>query len=183
MEPFFSAVNPEAIGVFGLFATVICFGLEQIGVGVTKDTDPVKMQRTLGYIAIVFGAVCQLFTSVWFFAFNLVGDHSKFLGTVFGFFGLFWLLVGIFFIKGGDKKMMANFFIPCLILNTLFLVRCIQDGLIFPLGIAVVVIELLLLTLIPGWYTGNPKLSKLAGVWNLVIAAFGFFLLYPHVLG
>ena len=27
-------VNPEAIGLFGLFATVICFGLEQLGVGV-----------------------------------------------------------------------------------------------------------------------------------------------------
>ena len=26
-------VNPEAIGLFGLFATVICFGLEQLGVG------------------------------------------------------------------------------------------------------------------------------------------------------
>lgn len=42
-------VNPEAIGLFGLFATVICFGLEQLGVGV-KGADHEKLTRTLGYI-------------------------------------------------------------------------------------------------------------------------------------
>ncbi|MFR4757287.1 MAG: hypothetical protein ACLT9P_03560 [Evtepia gabavorous] len=47
-------VNPEAIGLFGLFATVICFGLEQLGVGV-KGADHEKLTRTLGYIAIFFG--------------------------------------------------------------------------------------------------------------------------------
>ena len=35
-------VNPEAIGLFGLFATVICFGLEQLGVGV-KGADHEKL--------------------------------------------------------------------------------------------------------------------------------------------
>lgn len=47
-------VNPEAIGLFGLFATVICFGLEQLGVGV-KGADHEKLTRSLGYIAIFFG--------------------------------------------------------------------------------------------------------------------------------
>ena len=47
-------VNPEAIGLFGLFATVICFGLEQVGVGV-KGADHAKLTRSLGYIAIFFG--------------------------------------------------------------------------------------------------------------------------------
>ncbi|MFR6379260.1 MAG: hypothetical protein ACLUNZ_05060 [Evtepia sp.] len=47
-------VNPEAIGLFGLFATVICFGLEQVGVGV-KGADHAKLTRSLGYIAVFFG--------------------------------------------------------------------------------------------------------------------------------
>ena len=40
-------VNPEAIGLFGLFATVICFGLEQLGVGV-KGADHEKAHPHLG---------------------------------------------------------------------------------------------------------------------------------------
>ncbi len=97
-------VNPEAIGLFGLFATVICFGLEQLGVGV-KGADHEKLTRTLGYIAIFFGGFTQLFTSLCMYLFSVGGDHSVYLGTVFGFFGLFWILVGFFFfIKGGDKE-------------------------------------------------------------------------------
>ena len=42
---------------------------------------------------------------------------------------------------------------------------------------------MLLITLVFGWYTENPKLSKLAGVCNLAIGFISFFLLYPHVLG
>ena len=103
-------VNPEAIGLFGLFATVICFGLEQLGVGV-KGADHEKLTRTLGYIAIFFGGFTQLFTSLCMYLFSVGGDHSVYLGTVFGFFGLFWILVGFFFIKGGDKKAMAHFFL------------------------------------------------------------------------
>ncbi|MBQ5583516.1 MAG: hypothetical protein IIU74_02115 [Ruminiclostridium sp.] len=175
-------VNPEAIGVFGLFATVICFGLEQVGVGV-KGADHEKLTRTLGYIAIIFGGVCQLYTSVSMFLFSVGGDHSKYLGTVFGFFGLFWILVGLFFLKGGDKKVMAHFFFCALILVVLFTVRAFADGLIWPLGIDCVVIDILLISLIFGWYTENPKLGKLAGLCNIAIGAISFFLLYPHVLG
>ena len=45
------------------------------------------------------------------------------------------------------------------------------------------VIDVLLITLVFGWYTENPKLGKLAGVCNLAIGFISFFLLYPHVLG
>lgn len=152
-------VNPEAIGLFGLFATVICFGLEQLGVGV-KGADHEKLTRTLGYIAIFFGGFTQLFTSLCMYLFSVGGDHSVYLGTVFGFFGLFWILVGFFFIKGGDKKAMAHFFLCGLILCIGFTIRAFQDGLVWPLGIDLVVIDVLLLTLIPAWYTGKPALTK-----------------------
>ena len=152
-------VNPEAIGLFGLFATVICFGLEQVGVGV-KGADHAKLTRSLGYIAIFFGG----FT---------------YLGTVFSFFGLFWILVGFFFLKGGDKKVMAHFFLTALILVIGFTIRAFQDGLIWPLGVDLVVIDLLLITLIPAWYTEKPALTKLAGVCNLAIGIISLFLLFP----
>lgn len=51
---------------------------------------------------------------------------------------------------------MAHFFLCGLILVIGFTVRAFQDGLIWPLGIDLVVIDVLLLTLIPGWYTGKP---------------------------
>ena len=162
-----AAVNPEAIGLFGLFATVICFGLEQLGVGV-KGADHEKLTRTLGYVAIFFGGFTQLFTSLWMYLFS-----------VGGFFGLFWILVGFFFLKGGDKKVMAHFFLCGLILVIGFTVRAFQDGLIWPLGIDLVVIDVLLLTLIPGWYTGKPALTKLAGVCNIAIGIISAFLLFP----
>ncbi len=173
-------VNPEAIGVFGLFATVICFGLEQIGVGV-KGADHEKLTRTLGYIAIFFGGFTQLFTSLWMYLFSVGGQHSAFLGTVFGFFGLFWILVGFFFLKGGDKKVMAHFFACCLILCLLFTYHALQLGLIWPLGIDLIVIDILLLTLIPAWYTGKPEYTTFAGICNLAIGGISFFLLYPAV--
>lgn len=171
-------VNPEAIGLFGLFATVICFGLEQVGVGV-KGADPAKLTRTLGLIAIIFGGTTQIFTGVCMYLFRVGGDHSIYLGTVFGFFGLFWTLVGLFFLKGGDKKVMAHFFLCGLILCLGFTARAFQDGLVWPLGVDLVVIDVLLVTLIPAWYTGRPALTKFAGVCNLAIGAISLFLLFP----
>lgn len=171
-------VNPEAIGLFGLFATVICFGLEQVGVGV-KGADHAKLTRSLGYIAILFGGFTQLFTGVCMYLFSVGGDHSIYLGTVFSFFGLFWILVGFFFLKGGDKKVMAHFFLTALILVIGFTIRAFQDGLIWPLGVDLVVIDLLLITLIPAWYTEKPALTKLAGVCNLAIGIISLFLLFP----
>ena len=121
----------------------------------------------------------QLFTSLWMYLFSVGGDHSIYLGTVFGFFGLFWILVGFFFLKGGDKKVMAHFFLCGLILVIGFTVRAFQDGLIWPLGIDLVVIDVLLATLIPAWYTGKPALTKLAGVCNIAIGIISAFLLFP----
>lgn len=171
-------VNPEAIGLFGLFATVVCFGLEQLGVGV-KGADPAKVTRSLGFVAIFFGGLTQVFTSVCMYVFSVGGGHSVYLGTIFGFFGLFWILVGVFFLKGGDKKVLAHFFLCGLILCLAFTVRAFQDGLVWPLGIDLAVIDLLLLTLIPGWYTGKPFFTKLAGLCNLAIGGISLFLLIP----
>ena len=147
-------VNPEAIGLFGLFATVICFGLEQLGVGV-KGADHEKLTRTLGYIAIFFGGFTQLFTSLCMYLFSVGGDHSVYLGTVF------------------------HFFLCGLILCIGFTIRAFQDGLVWPLGIDLVVIDVLLLTLIPAWYTGKPALTKLAGLCNVAIGVISAFLLFP----
>lgn len=171
-------VNPEAIGVFGLFATVMCFGLEQLGVGV-EGADHEKMTRSLGYIAIFFGGFTQLFTSVCMYLFTIAGDNSIYLGTIFGFFGMFWVLVGFFFIKGGDKKVMAHFFLCGLILALAFTYMAFQKGLVWPLGIDLVVIDILLFVLIPGWYTGKPIFTKIAGLCNVIIGLISLFLLFP----
>jgi len=176
-------VNPEAIGVFGLFATVICFGLEQVGVGITKNTDHEKLHRSLGYVALFLGSFCQLFTGIWMFLFGIAGDHSKYLGNVFTFFGLFWLVVAFFFLKGGDKKVIAHFFVCGLAIVLLFTIHAFEIGLVWPLGIDLAVIDLLLVTLIFGWYTEKPALTKFAGICNLTIGVISFFLLYPHILG
>ena len=46
-------------------------------------------------------------------------------------------------------------------------------------GIDLVVIDVLLLTLIPAWYTGKPALTKLAGLCNVAIGVISAFLLFP----
>lgn len=179
---FMMPVNPEAIGIFGLIATVVCFGLEQIGVGVDENTDHSKLTRTLAHIAIIFGGTTQIFTSVFMYMFSAAGSHSTYLGTVFGFFGLFWILVGLFFLNGGDKKVMAHFFACGLLLCIIFTVRVFKDGLIWPLGIDLAVIDLLLFVLVFAWYTGKPWLTKLAGWCNLAIGFISLFLLLPQLL-
>ena len=176
------AVNPEAIGIFGLFVAVMCFGLEQLGIGV-KGADFTKLTRSIGYIAIIFGGVTQLFTSLWMYWFAVAGSNSIFLGTVFGFFGFFWVMVGFFFLKGGDKKVLAHFFACCLVLTIIFTYMSFKRGLIWPLAVDFVLIDLLLLTLIPGWYTGNRILTKIAGVLNISIGIVSLFLLFPALGG
>ena len=74
---------------------------------------------------------------------------------------------------------MAHFFLTALILVIGFTIRAFQDGLIWPLGVDLVVIDLLLITLIPAWYTEQPALTKLAGVCNLAIGIISLFLLFP----
>lgn len=170
-------VNPEAIGVFGLFVAVVCFGLEQLGVGV-KGADHEKMTRSLAYLAIFFGGLTQIFTSICIYLFDLVKGNSIFLGTVFGFFGMFWVVVGIFFLKGGDKKVMAHFFGCSLVLTLMFTYIAFQKGLILPLGVDLILIDLLLLTLIPAWYTGKQIYTKIAGGLNIAIGIVSLPLLF-----
>ena len=122
-----TVINPEVIGVFGLMVTVIVFGLEQVGVGV-KGGNLSEISKSLAYIAIIFGGATQIFTSLCMYLFSVGGDHSLYLGTVFGFFGLFWVMVGVFFIKGGDKKVLAHFFGVSWFLILAFLIIAIQDA-------------------------------------------------------
>jgi len=176
----FQNVNPPlALSVFGLFATVICFGLEQIGVGV-KGADPEKLQKTLGRIAILFGGVCQLVGAAWLAFFGPISDSLHV--AVFGFFGFFWILVGLHFIKGGDKKAMAHFFFTGLVLCILFTMHAVTHDMLWPLGIDLIVIDILLVSLIIGWYTGNKWVNKFAGLCNIAIGIISFFLLYSNAL-
>ncbi len=99
------------------------------------------------------------------------------------FFGMFWLAVALFFLKGGDKKVMAHFFVCGLILCLLFTAHAFQQGMVWPLGIDLIVIDVLFASLVVGWYTESPAVGKFAGVCNLAIGAISFFLMMPHVLG
>ena len=54
-------------------------------------------------------------------------------------------------------------------------ISLLQNG----MGIDLVVIDVLLLTLIPAWYTGKPALTKLAGLCNVAIGVISAFLLFP----
>lgn len=94
---------PEVIAVFGLFATVMCCGLEMLGVGV-KGADPEKMPRTLGFVAIVFGGVTQLFTALFMYLFSVAGENSLYLGTIFAFFGFSGCWPAYFSSKVGTRR-------------------------------------------------------------------------------
>ena len=177
----FNPVNPEAIAVFGLLCAVVCFGLEQLGVGL-KGADMTKVTKTLALIAIGLGGVPQLYVGVSTYLFGFFGEKSIFMGTIFGFFGIFWVVAGVFFLMGGDKKVMAHFFAVALALVILFTIRALQEGMVWPLGIDLVVIIGLLVFLIIGWYTGKTIFTRLAGICNLLIAFISFFLLIPQIV-
>ena len=179
-------VNPEAIGVFGLVVTTICFGLEQVGVG-TKGGDPRQISKSLAFIAIFFGGICQLYTSLHMYLFTQTGspETSIFLGCVFGFFGLFWIMVGTFFLSGGDKKMFAHFFIVGLFLIILFTIRAGQLGLVLPdttFQLVLVLIDILLVALPIAWYTGSKIVTKIAGATNIAVGVSAIPILI-HALG
>ena len=74
---------------------------------------------------------------------------------------------------------MAHFFLCGLILCIGFTIRAFQDGMVWPLGVDLAVIDVLLAALIPAWYTGKPFWGKLAGVCNLAIGVISLFLLFP----
>ncbi|MGI6453931.1 MAG: hypothetical protein ACOX0E_10795 [Syntrophomonadaceae bacterium] len=163
-------VNPEAIGVFGLLVTVWCFGAEQLGLGV-RGGDHQKIGRSLAYIAILFGGCTQLFTALSMYLFNVTGNSemSIYLGTIFATFGLFWILVGWFFLQGGDKKQIAHFFLGIAFMTSLFLYKAILIGAIFPLGVVLALIVALTVLLPFNWYGVAPGLAKVCGAINILI--------------
>jgi succinate-acetate transporter protein len=69
-----------------------------------------------------------------------------------------------------------------LLLCILFTIRAFQDGLVWPLGVDFVFIDLLLLVLAVGWYNGNPTLTKIAGACNIIIGIVSLFLLFPQLI-
>ena len=104
-------VNPEAIGVFGLIATVVCFGLEQIGVGIDENTDHSKLTRTLAHIAIIlvaqrkflhqFLCICSVLPAVT----ALIWEQCS------AFLGCSGFLLVCFFLMAATKKLW-HIFLP-----------------------------------------------------------------------
>lgn len=173
-----AVVNPEAIGVFGLMVTVLVFGMEQIGIGI-KGVDGKDISKSLAYIAIVFGGTTQVFTSLIMYLFSVAGDKSIYLGTVFGFFGLFWIMVGVFFLKGGDKRQFAHFFGVSWFLVLIFLILAFKFAMPWYFITVLILILGLLATLVPAWYGRGAGYTKLAGVINVLIGLFAI----PILLG
>lgn len=176
------AVNPEAIGVFGLIITVWCFGLEQIELGI-KDGDHKEIGKSLAYIAIIFGGAAQVFTALAMYMFNVTGkpNLSIYLGTVFANYGLFWLVVGTYFLNGGNRKMMAHFFGAQFIISVIFLWKCLTLG-NTALAIVLALICALFAVLVPAWYDKGAIWGKLAGIFNILIGLSSIPILL-HALG
>lgn len=163
-----AVVNPEAIGVFGLMVTVLVFGMEQVGIGI-KGADGKEISKSLAYIAIVFGGTTQVFTALAMYLFSVAGEKSVYLGTVFGFFGLFWIMVGVFFLKGGDKKQFAHFFAVSWFLVLIFLIIAWKFALPWYFITVLILILVLLAVLVPAWYGKGAIYTKIAGVTNILI--------------
>ena len=90
------------------------------------------------------------------------------------------MLVGLFFLKGGDKKVYAHFLLAassCAWASLLKHFRMVWFG----VGVDLIVIDVLLAVLVPAWYTGSPALTKAAGVCNLAIGIISMFLLFPAI--
>lgn len=165
-----NVVNPEAIGVFGLIVTVWCFGLEQVGLGI-KGGDHKDIGKSLGYIAIIFGGAAQVFTAMSMYLFNVLNnaEMSIYLGTVFADYGLFWIVIGVFFLKGGDRKMIAHFFGAQFLVSLVFLYKAVMYGKAWPLGVVLALICGLFAVLVPAWYGKGAIYTKIAGVLNILI--------------
>ncbi|MDX9872186.1 MAG: hypothetical protein RBT41_07185 [Clostridia bacterium] len=176
-----NAVNPEAIGVFGLIITVWCVGFEQVGIGV-KGGDHKDIGKSLAYIAFVFGGAAQILTAIAMYFFSVAGDLSIYLGTIFANYGLFWLVIGIFFIKGGDKKMIAHFFGVQFLITSVFVYHAVQLGKIWPLAVCLTFIAALFFVLVPAWYGKGAIWTKLAGICNIIIGITAVPL-FLHALG
>jgi len=175
-------VNPEAIGVFGLMVTVWCFGLEQVGIGI-KGGDHNQIGKSLAYIAFFFGGAAQVFTALAMYLFNVTGNPamSIYVGTIFANYGIFWLVIGTFFLKGGDKKMIAHFFGVQFLISLAFLYKSILLG-NTTLSIVLALICGLFAVLVPAWYGKGAVWGKIAGVFNILIGV-ASIPLFLHALG
>ncbi|MCT4632606.1 MAG: hypothetical protein N4A76_07685 [Firmicutes bacterium] len=174
-----NAFNPEAIGVFGLVVTVFVFGLEQIGVNV--DGDHNEIGKTVSYVAFWFGGVAQVFTAIMMSIFGFAGENSTFIATVFGLYGFFWLTAANHFRHGGDKKMLGHFCGAVGIITAFLTVIAFKLGLIWPLGVVLGLIILLMAALVVALTGINPKFIKVAGVLNILIGIGGLFIFWSAV--
>lgn len=175
-------VNPEAIGLFGLIVTVWCFGLEQVGIGI-KDGDHKELGKSLAYIALFFGGITQIFTALAMYLFNVANNPamSIYLGTVFATYGIFWVVIAVFFLKGGDKKMIAHFFGALFLISLSFLYKALEIG-NTNLAIVLALICGLFIVLIPAWYGKSTIYGKIAGMFNILIGI-ATVPLFLHALG
>lgn len=166
-----NVVNPEAIGVFGLIVTVWIFGLEQLGFGLTKETDHAALGRSLGNIALYFGGFTQIFTALCLYLYDvgMPPEIRVYLGTVFATYGLFWVVVAMHFFHQGDKKVYAHFFLAIFFITGLFSYKAIMLGKIWPLATVLLLINALTFLLPFGWYRPNAVVTKLCGALNVAI--------------
>ncbi|MEI8032902.1 MAG: hypothetical protein WCH05_06130 [Chlorobiaceae bacterium] len=179
-----NVVNPEAIGLFGLMVTVWVFGLEQLGFGLNKDTDPEKLERSLGHIALYFGGFAQLFTAlaIYLFDVGMPPEARVFTGTIFATYGLFWVVVAMHFYNPGDKKVYAHFFLGIFFMTALFSYKAIMLGKVWPLGTVLLLINFLTFLLPIAWYRQNKLITKICGATNIAIGICALPILL-HALG
>lgn len=175
-----NVVNPEALGVMGLVITVFVFGLEQLGIG-TKGGDHTEISKGVSYVAFWFGGVTQVLTAIYMYTFGLVGTKSIFIGTVFGLYGFFWLVASNHFRYGGDKKMLGNFCGTVGIISIFLTVIAFKLGMVWPLGIVLVLIVALMAALVVALCGIKPEAIKLAGALNIAIGIGGLFLFWSAI--
>lgn len=173
------AFNPEAIGVLGLVVTVFVFGLEQLGINVGDDHEGVS--KEVSYVAFWFGGVAQVLTAIMMSIFGFAGEKSTFLATIFGLYGFFWLVAANHFEKGGDKKMLGHFCGAVGIITIFLTIIAFKLGLIWPLGIVLLLIVFLMASLVICLCGYNPKFIKVAGVLNILIGIGGLFIFWSAV--
>ena len=179
-----NVVNPEAIGVFGLVVTVWVFGVEQLGIGLDKDTDHAKLGRSLANVALYFGGIAQIFTALCMYLFDMgiAPDARIFTGTIFATYGLFWVVVAMHFYNPGDKKVYAHFFLGIFFMTAVFSYKAIMLGKIWPLGVVLLLINALTILLPFAWYKPSPMITKVCGAINIAIGVTALPLLF-HSLG
>jgi len=175
-----NSVNPEALGVLGLVITVFVFGLEQLGIG-TKGGDHAEIGKEVSYVAFWFGGVTQVLTALYMFTFAHAGEKSIYIGTVFGLYGFFWLVASNHFRYGGDKKMLGNFCGAVGIMSIYLTIIAFKLGMVWPLGIVLVLIVALMGSLVIALSGIKPEMIKVAGALNIAIGIGGLFIFWTAI--